>query len=102
MTAGRYSFLSSSMVKEVKRLGGDVSSFVPRSVEEALARKFASRLTLRPACEGRVTATAAASAGWSREAHAGPAGASARNGFPVSRPVEERSREARPSRRRGS
>jgi len=40
MTAGRYSFLSSSMVKEVKRLGGGVSSFVPKSVEEALARKF--------------------------------------------------------------
>jgi len=42
MTAGKYSFLSSSIVKEVKRLGGDVSSFVPKSVEEALARKFAS------------------------------------------------------------
>jgi pantetheine-phosphate adenylyltransferase len=42
MTAGRYSFLSSSMVKEVKRLGGDVSSFVPKSVEEALRRRFAS------------------------------------------------------------
>ncbi len=42
MTAGRYSFLASSMVKEVKRLGGDVSSFVPRSVEEALAKKYAS------------------------------------------------------------
>ena len=42
MTAGRYSFLSSSMVREVKRLGGDVSSFVPKSVEEALARKYAS------------------------------------------------------------
>jgi pantetheine-phosphate adenylyltransferase len=41
MTAGQYSFLSSSIVKEVKRHGGNVSSFVPRSVEEALARKFA-------------------------------------------------------------
>ena len=41
MTAGRYSFLSSSMVKEVRRLGGDVSSFVPKSVEEALQRRFA-------------------------------------------------------------
>lgn len=41
MTAGRYSFLSSSIVKEVKRYGGDVSSFVPKSVEEALTRKFA-------------------------------------------------------------
>jgi len=42
MTAGRYSFLASSMVKEVKRLGGDVSSFVPKCVEEALAKKFAA------------------------------------------------------------
>lgn len=40
MTAGRYSFLSSSIVKEVKRYGGDVSTFVPKSVEEALAHKF--------------------------------------------------------------
>ncbi|MGC9530303.1 MAG: pantetheine-phosphate adenylyltransferase [Candidatus Bipolaricaulaceae bacterium] len=41
MTAGQYSFLSSSIVKEVKRYGGDVSKFVPRCVEQALARKFA-------------------------------------------------------------
>lgn len=40
MTAGRYSFLASSIVKEVKRYGGDVSSFVPKCVEHALARKF--------------------------------------------------------------
>ncbi len=40
MTAGEYSFLSSSIVKEVKELGGDVSSFVPRVVEEKLAREF--------------------------------------------------------------
>ncbi|MFP4588685.1 MAG: pantetheine-phosphate adenylyltransferase [Candidatus Bipolaricaulota bacterium] len=40
MTAGEYSFLSSSIVKEVKQLGGDISNFVPRLVEEALADKF--------------------------------------------------------------
>ncbi len=40
MTAGRFSFLSSSIVKEVKRYGGDVSKFVPRCVERALERKF--------------------------------------------------------------
>ena len=43
MTAGKYSFLSSSIVKEVKHYGGDVSTFVPQSVEEALARKFATQ-----------------------------------------------------------
>jgi pantetheine-phosphate adenylyltransferase len=40
MTAGKYSFLSSSIVKEIKLYGGDVSRFVPRCVEQALAEKF--------------------------------------------------------------
>ncbi len=40
MTSGEYVFLSSSMVKEISRYGGDVSHFVPRVVEEALRRKF--------------------------------------------------------------
>jgi len=43
MTAGRYSFLSSSIVKEVKKYGGDITSFVPKSVEQALMRKFATQ-----------------------------------------------------------
>jgi len=34
----RWSFLSSSMVKEVARYGGDVSGFVPPPVAAALAR----------------------------------------------------------------
>ncbi|NOX45179.1 MAG: pantetheine-phosphate adenylyltransferase [Caldiserica bacterium] len=40
MTAGKYSFLSSSIVKEVARYGGDVSKFVPRCVERALREKY--------------------------------------------------------------
>jgi pantetheine-phosphate adenylyltransferase len=40
MTSREYVFLSSSMVKEIKRFGGDVSRFVPRVVEEALERKL--------------------------------------------------------------
>jgi pantetheine-phosphate adenylyltransferase len=40
MTAGQYSFLSSSIVKEIKLYGGDVSKFVPRCVEKALEEKF--------------------------------------------------------------
>ncbi len=40
MTSGEYSFLSSSIVKEIKSFGGDVSRFVPRAVEEALERKL--------------------------------------------------------------
>jgi len=43
MTAGRYSFLSSSIVKEVKKYGGDITSFVPKSVEQALMRKFTTQ-----------------------------------------------------------
>jgi pantetheine-phosphate adenylyltransferase len=34
-------FLSSRIVKEIARLGGDVSAFVPRCVQGALRKKFA-------------------------------------------------------------
>lgn len=40
MTKSNYSFLSSSMVKEVARYGGDVSTLVPALVNEALQEKF--------------------------------------------------------------
>jgi len=40
MTAGKYSFLASSMVKEVASYGGDVSTFVPRPVEVALQERL--------------------------------------------------------------
>jgi pantetheine-phosphate adenylyltransferase len=35
-----YTYLSSRIVKEIARLRGDVSSFVPTCVAEALSRKF--------------------------------------------------------------
>lgn len=35
-----YTFLSSRIIKEVARLGGDISTFVPRHVSEALAEKL--------------------------------------------------------------
>ncbi len=38
-----FTFLSSRIVKEVARLGGDVSPFVPPHVGEALKRKFAGK-----------------------------------------------------------
>jgi len=41
MTAGKWSFLSSSIVKEVASYGGDVSAFVPSTVERALAKRLA-------------------------------------------------------------
>uniref|UniRef100_A0A7C3AS03 Phosphopantetheine adenylyltransferase n=1 Tax=Thermorudis sp. TaxID=1969470 RepID=A0A7C3AS03_9BACT len=40
MTSSQNSFISSSLIKEVARLGGDVSGLVPEHVVKALARKF--------------------------------------------------------------
>lgn len=40
MTKNQYSFLSSSIVKEVAKYGGNVSELVPIQVEEALKSKF--------------------------------------------------------------
>ncbi len=42
MTSDDYSFLSSSIVKEVAQFGGDVGSLVPDPVEEVLAEKYDS------------------------------------------------------------
>jgi pantetheine-phosphate adenylyltransferase len=41
MPKDTYTFLSSRIVKEIARLGGDVSSFVPGVVKEALVAKLA-------------------------------------------------------------
>ncbi len=36
MTAGEYSYLSSSLVKQIAKRGGDISAFVPKNVEKKL------------------------------------------------------------------
>ena len=41
MPKDTYTFLSSGIVKEIARLGGDVSAFVPSAVQAALGRKLA-------------------------------------------------------------
>ncbi|MBM3834516.1 MAG: pantetheine-phosphate adenylyltransferase [Verrucomicrobia bacterium] len=41
MPKDTYTFISSRIVKEIARLGGDVTSFVPAEVKVALAAKFA-------------------------------------------------------------
>jgi pantetheine-phosphate adenylyltransferase len=41
MPKEEYTYLSSRIVKEIARLGGDVSAFVPQPVAHALAKKFA-------------------------------------------------------------
>ncbi|MGM8211857.1 pantetheine-phosphate adenylyltransferase [Virgibacillus sp. W0430] len=40
MTNNQYSFLSSSIVKEVAKYKGDISGLVPPSVEKALMKKY--------------------------------------------------------------
>ena len=35
-----YAYLSSRLIKEISRLGGDIRAFVPRFVEKALQKKF--------------------------------------------------------------
>ncbi|HPJ24397.1 MAG TPA: pantetheine-phosphate adenylyltransferase [Bacillota bacterium] len=40
MTQGKYSFLSSSSVRELAQFGGNVSSMVPDIVKKAIDRKF--------------------------------------------------------------
>ncbi len=39
----KYTYLNSSIVREISRLGGDVTDFVPLTVKEALDRKFKSK-----------------------------------------------------------
>ena len=40
MPKDTYTYLSSRMIKEIARLGGDVSAFVPPHIKAALAAKF--------------------------------------------------------------
>lgn len=47
MTANEYSFLSSSIIKQVASLGGCITGLVPAEVEKALKEKFKN---YRPGC----------------------------------------------------
>lgn len=44
MTSSRHSFISSSMIREVAALGGDVDGLVPPHVRDALLARFAGRV----------------------------------------------------------
>ena len=48
MPKDTYTFLSSRLVKEIARLGGDVRDFVPKNVGKALASKFAGSGVILP------------------------------------------------------
>ena len=43
MPKDTYTFLSSRLIKEIARLGGDVRSFVPAHVQAALKQKLPPR-----------------------------------------------------------
>ena len=43
MTKDEYTFISSRQVKEICRMGGNVSDFVPRGVEKSMKRRFGSK-----------------------------------------------------------
>ena len=46
MTSANYSFISSSIVKEVAAYQADISPFVPPHVERALKRNLMSKVTV--------------------------------------------------------
>jgi pantetheine-phosphate adenylyltransferase len=48
MTNPKFSYLSSSIVKEIAMFGGNVGELVPSEVETALREKFAARQADRP------------------------------------------------------
>ena len=43
MPGEKFQFISSRLIKEVAQVGGNVSTFVPAAVAEALKRRYASR-----------------------------------------------------------
>lgn len=40
VTNNKHSYISSSLVKELVKLKGEVSDFIPHNVEEAMQKKF--------------------------------------------------------------
>ncbi|MCD8566977.1 MAG: pantetheine-phosphate adenylyltransferase [Geovibrio sp.] len=54
MPSQQFIFLSSSMVREIASLGGDVSKFVPPAVYERLSRNWATRLRTHAVLRAKV------------------------------------------------
>lgn len=52
-TSPQYSFLSSSLVREVARFGGDVTGMVPPSIQTRLEERFAELHAVQAATEGQ-------------------------------------------------
>jgi pantetheine-phosphate adenylyltransferase len=55
MPSQQYTYLNSTLVKEVARLGGKVRGLVPRSVEDQLRRRLRPAAEARPASKPAVT-----------------------------------------------
>ena len=51
MTSEQYGFTSSTLIREIASLGGDLSNLIPPSVQRRLEERF-SRLGKRPAADG--------------------------------------------------
>jgi pantetheine-phosphate adenylyltransferase len=51
MTSEQYGFTSSTLIREIASLGGDLSNLIPPSVQKRLVERF-SRLSRRPAVDG--------------------------------------------------
>jgi len=54
MASERHQFISSRFVKEIGRLGGDISGFVPNGVAERLAARFAEEARRKGEAKKRV------------------------------------------------
>ncbi len=50
MTSEQYGFTSSTLIREIASLGGDLSNLIPPSVQKRLEKRF-SKLTRRPAAD---------------------------------------------------
>ena len=73
MPSQQYTYLNSTLVKEVARLGGNIRGLVPRGVEEAMRERFGTRAeAARKAREPELAAAAARG-----RANGGRAGAAA-------------------------
>ncbi|MHB1670398.1 MAG: pantetheine-phosphate adenylyltransferase, partial [Thiomonas sp.] len=51
MTSDQHTFLSSSLVREISRLGGDVTAFVQPQVAMALRQRFHGQVDGEPGAE---------------------------------------------------
>jgi pantetheine-phosphate adenylyltransferase len=63
LAGAEYTFLSSTLVREVARLGGDVSKWVPAAVAARLEERFGAPAAARPAPGGARSSTRSATPG---------------------------------------